>query len=464
MSEDENIVPPEPIGGARRLATRVALSAYQRASGLPIERQLSELTVSQYGSRAKLEAYRAESLQRHLAYAYEHSPYWHETLKGVGYSEKMPPADVLQRLPIMDKVVYRRERERMVVPGYRGRSMVEESGGTTGEPMEFPMDAVSFARIKSNIFRLWSWAGYHLGEPWVWFMANPRSGVSAKLRDAGFNCTYHSTVRMDPASLEALLRRLSGRRAALIRGYPSTLRRLAEVAHKVGVKDIQTRAVTTTGEMLHPQDRALIESTFRCRIFDTYGGDCFMIAGQCEKGTYHLNDESVWVEIVDDDGNPLPVGETGHIVLSEFHNILTPIFRWRVGDRGRLSADTCSCGRGLSILGALEGRDADLLKLPNGAELCMTFFAPTLKEANGVRQYQVIQEEPDLLRVRLAVEAACDRPTTEARTRERMREASGGTVRMEFEYVDEIPRTRMGKEQVVVSRVAERQRETNEQR
>lgn len=464
MSGLENQVRSEPIGGVRRLATRVFFDVYQRTHGLPIGRLLKELNASQYWSPARLADNRTEGLRRHLAYAFNHSPYWHETLKTAGYAGDVEPLSFLRRLPIMDKQVYRREQNRMIVPGFRGRRMEESSSGSTGEPTRFPLDAALYARIKANLFRKWSWAGYQLGEPWVWLKTDVHSRLGLIARDAAFNCTYHSVTTFNHAALKALLGKLAGHRFALLRSYPSALRLLAEVARAEGMDAVRTRNITTTGENLHPRDRHLIESTFRCRVFDTYGGDAFSIAGQCDHGAYHINDESVIVEIVDEDGNPLPAGQAGHVIVSDFHNRLMPMFRWRICDRARLGSGTCACGRGLTILESIEGRDSDVITLPNGAQLCMSFFDPIFENKPGVRQFQVIQNEPDRLRFRLVVEdGRYDACGTESYVRARLHDTGGGTVCAEFDYLSAIPRTRSGKERVIIACLSEERRRAHGQ-
>jgi phenylacetate-coenzyme A ligase PaaK-like adenylate-forming protein len=42
------------------------------------------------------------------------------------------------------------------------------------------------------------------------------------------------------------------------------------------------------------------------------------------------------VEILDENGNPTPEGEEGYIVVTDFNNYQTPIFRYRCGDRGKM--------------------------------------------------------------------------------------------------------------------------------
>ena len=55
----------------------------------------------------------------------------------------------------------------------------------------------------------------------------------------------------------------------------------------------------------------------------------------------HIRNDEYEVEIVDDGGQVLPLGEYGHVVLYPKGE---PRLRFAVGDRGRLSTEPCSCG------------------------------------------------------------------------------------------------------------------------
>ena len=71
-------------------------------------------------------------------------------------------------------------------------------------------------------------------------------------------------------------------------------------------------------------------------------------------GGLHIAAENVAVEIVDEDGKPLPSGKMGEIVLTNTTSRDFPFIRYRTGDIGALDWDTCPCGRGLPLLKLAE--------------------------------------------------------------------------------------------------------------
>ncbi|OXJ31075.1 AMP-dependent synthetase [Burkholderia sp. HI2714] len=71
-------------------------------------------------------------------------------------------------------------------------------------------------------------------------------------------------------------------------------------------------------------------------------------------GTVHLLvDDYNYVEIVDDDGKPVPDGQQGHILITNWQKFEYPLVRYRIGDLGRIVAH--SQGRALEYLGRGDG-------------------------------------------------------------------------------------------------------------
>src|SRR3972149_8352355 len=61
----------------------------------------------------------------------------------------------------------------------------------------------------------------------------------------------------------------------------------------------------------------------------------------------------------------------------------------------------CVCGRGLVRLAGVAGRQLDVLTTPDGQRLPGEFFPHILKELSSVRHFQVVQEIPEVVTVRL---------------------------------------------------------------
>jgi phenylacetate-CoA ligase len=161
--------------------------------------------------------------------------------------------------------------------------------------------------------------------------------------------------------------------------------------------------VLTTGEVLHPFQRAAIEAQFRCQVYDAYGGDGMDVAFQCGHSSgYHINAEAVLVEVLDEAGHPVSAGQEGQIVLTNLNNLAMPFVRYAIGDLGSLRAEPCPCGRGLPLLDHVAGRSSDQLVLSSGRALLMWFFTTLFRQTPGIDAFQARQTAPDRIVITLA--------------------------------------------------------------
>lgn len=82
---------------------------------------------------------------------------------------------------------------------------------------------------------------------------------------------------------------------------------------------------------------------------------------------FHVRSESFDFEIVDDEGNPLPEGALGYIVITPKHE---PSLRYHTNERGRLVGGTCPCGcSSPRVVELLSGTDVDSYEEQLGREL-----------------------------------------------------------------------------------------------
>jgi phenylacetate-CoA ligase len=104
-------------------------------------------------------------------------------------------------------------------------------------------------------------------------------------------------------------------------------------------------------------------------------------------------------------------------------------------------------------MGAIDGRTNDVLLTPDGRQAgrmgAVVFGLP-------VRQSQVVQEQIDFVRVRVAPDDGFE-PAHERTIADRVRERMGD-VRVVVERVTEVPRTSSGKLRAVVSNLTPEER------
>jgi phenylacetate-CoA ligase len=126
-------------------------------------------------------------------------------------------------------------------------------------------------------------------------------------------------------------------------------------------------------------------------------------AWECERRDgLHVSADTHLVEILGDDGLPVPPGVPGRIVCTDLIARTMPMLRYETGDHGALAVDPCPCGRTFPRLVGLTGRSADVVLLPDGRRLHWPWFHETFARLEGLDRYQVIQEGRDRLRVRVA--------------------------------------------------------------
>lgn len=196
---------------------------------------------------------------------------------------------------------------------------------------------------------------------------------------------------------------------------PSMAMLLCRVIEKYGLNSIPTlRYVETTGEMLFPHMRKYIQEKLNVAIADQYGcNELNSLAFECPNGYLHCMEENAVVEILDGQGNPVPDGEEGEIVVTSLNNYAMPLIRYRIGDRGRILQKACPCGDSGRVLELTTGRSNDWVIDRDGNLLNAYIFARCVENVNkiyehAVLQFQVIQHAVDDFTINLVLDEECE--------------------------------------------------------
>jgi phenylacetate-CoA ligase len=207
--------------------------------------------------------------------------------------------------------------------------------------------------------------------------------------------------------------------------------------------------------VLHSWQRRAIETAFDCPVTNRYGcEEVSLIACECERHQgLHVNSEGVYVELLRD-GRPVAPGEPGSVVVTDLTNRAMPLLRYQVGDVASWSGRPCPCGRGLPLLGRVEGREADYVVTPSGELISGISLTDHLAvHIPGVAQVQIVQEEVSRLVFRI-VRGPEFGPASLLRLGELVTEHFGPAVEFTCEYPERIAQEPSGKYRFCVSRVA----------
>jgi phenylacetate-CoA ligase len=225
--------------------------------------------------------------------------------------------------------------------------------------------------------------------------------------------------------------------------------------HDLQAQGPRIKAALLGSEGCTPVQRELIERAFATRVFSWYGhSERLILGGECEHTSdYHQFPDYGWLEIVDDSGDPAPVGGRGEIVGTGFLNRVMPLIRYRTGDYAMRLDWRCACGRSWDRFNDVEGhRKQEMIIGRNGALLSLAALNIHGPQFARVARYQYYQDTPGAFELRIQPD-----PEFTEHDRRMIADAFGRKVGREIDFVvrvvSDIPLTERGKLKLLDSRL-----------
>lgn len=417
---------------------------------------------SQWWSSEQLEKLRIERLRKLLLNAQKHVPYYRDCFAAQGFDPRtINSLKDLQKLPFLTKAVIRAEGDRMKSDIAQDLARFN-TGGSSGEPLIF---FIGNERVGHDVAAKWRatrWWDVDIGDTEIVVWGSPiELGTQDRVRavrDALMRTELMPAFQMNEHNLDQFVARIRERRPKMLFGYPSAISHIATHAQKRGLPldQLGVKVVFCTSERLYDHQREAISKAFACPVANGYGGrDAGFIAHECPSGGMHITAEDIIVEVVSEDGTPQPPDVPGEIVVTHLATSDFPFIRYRTGDIGSLSSETCSCGRGLPLLKEIQGRSTDFVIAADGTVMHGLALIYILRDQPGVREFKVVQETLDLTRVYIVTE-----PPFQAESIDKivsgLKQRLGSGVHVEVQQVANIPAEKSGKFRYIVSHVAQR--------
>ncbi|MFC1980218.1 phenylacetate--CoA ligase family protein, partial [Chloroflexota bacterium] len=310
------------------------------------------------------------------------------------------------------------------------------------------------------------WSGYEIGDKFVLLaLRRPYPSTMVKIRETAKDF-FKRIMRFDVSGMSKetmplIARKLEDFQPRFIMGYPSAMYLLAHFIEKEGKPRLRPRAIITGAEQLYDYQRELFRKVFQCETYSCYGSwEIRAIASECSQHSgYHITAENVILEIVNDEGKPVPLGEEGRILATNLHNNAMPFIRYDIGDVGALSDQACPCGRGLPLLAKLSGRTTDVILTRSGRTIPGIGLPWEFLAFLGIEQFQIVQESYEKVMIKLILDREYPQSHVDELTREiisRYRPILGEDIDITVDFVDQISLTRMGKRRVVISNLPPR--------
>ena len=404
---------------------------------IPLFFDTQVLLKSQYWPRKRLDALtlvRLHDIVRRVS----RMPYWNARFRAARLGADFGLKD-FAHVPILTKRDFLAGGMKCLDQKLLPKSHRDFTSGSTGQPFEFHLDwraELRYFAIRERMFRNIV-GGQKLPVVYFRWRINPGffSGRHVLFRLRGYN-----DIRLRLTALVELTKKFT--RGFVLYGYTSSFVELARQLRAAGVR-LPIKAVVATGESVRASDRAEVERELDTKMFLTYATwEVKWIGHECEYHNCHINEEYVYVEIVDESGKPVPNGQEGQILVTSFESEAMPFIRYSTGDRGVVSHDPCRCGRTLQTI-RVSGRQSNVIDMPG--RFVPLFDVSTAFDtfARSVRQYQIIQSGPLSFTIKIVVTHAFEESRENLhRTLQRVLHPN---AKIAFEIVEDIPQAPSGK-------------------
>ena len=303
----------------------------------------------------------------------------------------------LRRLPVMtkDDVVELQAKSPpfggLLAPGARLRRVFQSPGPLYEPEPDLPdpwrgavaLQAAGFSAddVVLNCF------GYHLSPAGVMFEESARV-LGAVVIPAG----------VGNAELQIRAARELG--ATAYTGTPSYLKALLEKAADLDGSPLRLERAIVAAEPLPPSLRNWLEERVPT-VRQMYGtAEAGLLGYECEEiSGWHVPDDALVEVCALDDGQPVPEGAEGQVVVTLFSPHY-PLVRFGTGDLSAFASGDCPCGRPTPRLVGWLGRSGEALKV-RGMFLPPRQVAQVMSQGPGVAAYQFLSdrvEHKDVLR------------------------------------------------------------------
>lgn len=315
-----------------------------------------------------------------------------------------------ESIPVMTKRHLQQPLQNRLSKGFTTKNThIHKTSGSSGTPFVFAKDKFCHALTWAGFIDRYSWFNIDLNiskqARFYGIPLNKRGYYKERLKDFLSNRYRFSVFDLSDSRFEKNVKKFESTNFDYINGYTSSIVQFAKYLERKNIvlKSIcpSLKSCIVTSEMLFEEDKIVLETQFGIPVINEYGAaELGLIAIQNNKGEWRLNNEDLFIEILDENNTVLPYGEKGRLVITSLYNKAHPFIRYDLGDEGSLSKQSTLK---TPILKTLIGRADDIVILPSGKKAAgLTFYYITktvIEDSGNVKEFVIEQLKLDEFRI-----------------------------------------------------------------
>ncbi len=393
--------------------------------------------------------YKEQQISQILKYAYEHTKFYRRFFDQYGVKpEDFKCLDDLSKFPILTKELVRENWEDMISDEFKRKDLIAyHTSGSTGKALDFFWTKHSLRYYWAVVWRGRDRFGIKKGDLHINFTGKivvPLSQTKPPYwrYNRPLNQYMLNMQHITQDKIKDIVEFINRKKARFFVGYPSIIHSFAILVEEAGLKIYNPPLyIFSSAEKMYDFQREVIERVFKgVRIIEHYGfSENAASASKNTEGLYQVDYELGHMELkksIIHDGL-----STGEILATGFQNLGMPFIRYEIGDTATFISSY--------IISDIEGRNGDFVITPEGAKVMR--FGYIFKCTKDIKECQIAQKKEGEMIVRAVLRQGADISGLENDIRAAVKEWISPTIKVLFEYVDAIPRTKAGKFKAVVS-------------
>lgn len=391
-----------------------------------------------------------KKLKKMLTYAYENTVYYKKTFDK--HNVNPNNLDDLRKIPFLNKKIIKEEVNDLISKQYDIKYLgVRNTGGSTGQPMEFYADTKSGLLNNGHHAYVYSLMGHekddivlscggidipeHMRSENIFWLTNNKGNVFGDYR--------FSVLYLTEQNIETYVNKLIEIKPAILRGYPSFFADLANYIIANNIKlDFKVKGANLTSEMCSHEQREVIEKAFSTMVYFEYGHNEISLYCYTKDKTYTYQSSPIYgyIEVLNEDGTETEIGEVGNIVTTGFNNHGMPFIRYQTGDLGELSYRK----GGVVRLKTIYGRSQDFIISKERQKIYLTalIFGQHMRAFANIAKWQIVQNSIGTIEIKI-IKGNNYSTDDEKEILDKIKRVSD--LDISFDYVKSIPITGRGK-------------------
>ncbi len=329
-----------------------------------------------------------------ISYAQAHSPFYKRLIGHV----KIKSWTDFQQLPTTSKDDLQSNNWDFLCVDRKKIIEYTSTSGTLGKPVIIGLTESDLQRLAYNEYISFTCADGLRTDLYQLMLTLDRQFMAGIAYYEGIRKLGAGLIRVGPGLPAMQWETIERLKPTVLVAVPSFIVKLIDFAQTKGIalNNSSVKKIVCIGEGLRTADFQLntlsrrIVDAWDVKLYGTYASTEMQTAfTECSHAVGgHSHPELIFVELLDDDGNPVKSGDAGEVTISTLGVHGMPLIRYRTGDICHAHVEPCGCGRNTLRLGPVVGRKQQMIKF-KGTTLYPPAVFEILHQNVFVRDYVV---------------------------------------------------------------------------